>query len=59
MTRRKNILFAVTFAEKPNDQEMRTGTLSERMDWLNDHGDAVLVVGSLRYNLVENAIGGL
>lgn len=53
------MLFAVTFSDKPGKQELRTRKLCAHIDWLDRHSSDILVAGSLRHNLGENAVGGL
>jgi uncharacterized protein YciI len=53
------MLFAVLFTDKPGHGALRSEQLSAHIDWVEAHGDAVLVAGSLRAEPEEVPKGGL
>jgi len=53
------MLFAVHFSDKPDMLDARGKYLQAHLNWLKKHQDRVLVGGSLRESIDENAIGGL
>jgi hypothetical protein len=53
------MLFAVRFFDKPELLALRNENLAAHIAWLDAHREQILVGGSLRENLDQNAIGGL
>lgn len=53
------MLFAVRFIDKQDQHEIRVRFLQAHIDWLDQNKERVLVGGSLRSELSEQAVGGL